>query len=552
MNFFKELSNLSLKRYFILSALVIFEIFATVWLYNTLKEKERQILSFEFESQSKEITTAIQKEISVNLEKIASLNALYSVIYPISRENFKTFTNHLVLPNTSIQALSWIPKITFKEKELFEAKTRSMGFSEFCITESEGNRMVAVAKRPEYFPVYFIEPFTGNEIAFGYDLASNPIRLKAMEKANKTSQIAATARINLVQLRSSDKGLLVIYPFKQKGELIGYFTGVFRIHDLIKRAIGDLPGKKCNILVYDISADKGDQLLAQLSAENQPLLADDHVFTIPGGMHFLQTIKIADRQWLMEMTPTQNYLNSRSDISWLILLLCIAISIGLFYHLFQYFKSESLLLNILPAEIAQELKAKGKSEARYFESATILFSDFKDFTETAARLTAPELVEEINYCFKGFDSITEKFKIEKIKTIGDAYMAAGGLPIPNINSVRNTVFAALEMQAFMSRRKAQNETANRTVFEMRVGVHTGPVVAGIVGDKKFQYDIWGDTVNTAYRMENVGETGKVNISQATYELIKDDAAFTFEPRGKIEVKGKGEIEMWFAEKVVGK
>jgi class 3 adenylate cyclase/CHASE1-domain containing sensor protein len=550
MIFFKELSNLSLKRYILLSALVIFEIFATVWLYNTLKEKEDQMLSLEFESQSKEITTAIQKEISVNLEKIASLNALYSVAYPISRENFKTFTKHLIFSNSSIHALSWIPKITYKEKELFETKIRNMGFLEFCITESAGKKLVPVAKRPVYYPVYFIEPFTGNEIAFGYDLASNPIRLKAMEKANLTNQMAATARINLVQVRSSDKGLLVIYPFKQKGELIGYFTGVFRIHDLITRAIGELPGKKCNIVVYDISADKGDQLLAQLSVENQSLLNDDHVFTIPEGMHFLQTIKIADREWLIEMTPTQNYLNSRSDTSWLILLLCIAISVGLFYHLFQYFKSENLLLNILPAEIAHELKANGKSDARYFESATILFSDFKDFTETAARLTAPELVEEINYCFKGFDSITEKFKIEKIKTIGDAYMAAGGLPIPNIDSVRNTVLAAIEMQDFMIRKKAQNEAANKTVFEMRVGVHTGPVVAGIVGVKKFQYDIWGDTVNTAYRVENVGETGKVNISQATYELIKDDATFSFESRGKIEVKGKGEIEMWFVEKVV--
>jgi class 3 adenylate cyclase len=116
--------------------------------------------------------------------------------------------------------------------------------------------------------------------------------------------------------------------------------------------------------------------------------------------------------------------------------------------------------------------------------------------------------------------------------------------------VKNTVLAAIEMQTFMIGRKAQNEAADKTFFEMRVGIHTGPVVAGIVGVKKFQYDIWGDTVNTASRVENVGETGKVNISQATYELVKDDPAFTFEPRGKIEVKGKGEIEMWFVDQAV--
>ena len=533
----------------LLSTLVIFEIFITFWLYNTLKEKEEQAHFYIFESQSKEIIASVQKEIFLNLEKIVSLNALYSVTYPISRENFKSFTKHLIFSNTSIQALSWVPKITNKEKELFETKTRNMGFSDFHITEKAGDKLVPVRQRPEYYPVYYIEPLAGNEIAFGFDLASNPIRLKAMEKAKVTNQMAATSRINLVQEHSSEKGVLAICPFKQEGKIIGYFTGVFRIHDLITRAISDLPGKNFNIVAYDLSAEKGDQLLAQLSVDGKSPVNDSHVFAIPEGMYFQQTIKMADRQWVIEITPTQNYLNLSSNTYWLILFMCIAISIGLCYHVLQHFKSENLLLNILPAEIAYELKSKGKSEARHYESATILFSDFKDFTETSAKLTAEELVEEINHCFKGFDFIIEKFKIEKIKTIGDAYMAAGGLPLPNKNSVRNTVLAAIEMQRFMIRRKVQNKAANRTFFEMRVGVHTGSVVAGIVGVKKFQYDIWGDTVNTAHRVENVCESGKVNISQATYELIKDDAAFTFEPRGKLEVKGKGEIEMWFVKDV---
>ena len=550
MNFFNELLKLSFKQYLLISTLVIFEFFLTVWLYDTLKEKEEQVHFSIFDSQSKEIIAAIQKEISLDLEKIVSLNALYSVAYPISRENFRSFTRHLIFSNASIQALSWVPKTTYQEKELLETKTRDIGFLEFRITEKSGDKMVPVAKRPEYYPVYYIEPLAGNEIAFGFDLASNLIRLKAMEKANVTNQMVATARINLVQERSSEKGILAIYPFKQKGELIGYLTGVFRIHDLLTRATGDLPGNNFNIVAYDISAEKGEQLLAHLSADDKSPVNDNHAFAVPEGMHFQQTIKMADREWLIEITPTQNYLNLRSNTYWLILLLCIAISIGLCYHLLQYFKSENLLLNILPAEIAHELKTHGKSDARYFESATILFSDFTDFTEASAKLTAEELVEEINQCFIGFDAIIEKFKIEKIKTIGDAYMAAGGLPLPGKNSVRNTVLAAIEMQTFMIRRKAQNKAANRTFFEMRVGVHTGSVVAGIVGVKKFQYDIWGDTVNTASRIENLGETGKVNISQATYELIKDDAAFTFEPRGKIEVKGKGEIEMWFVEGVV--
>jgi class 3 adenylate cyclase len=208
-------------------------------------------------------------------------------------------------------------------------------------------------------------------------------------------------------------------------------------------------------------------------------------------------------------------------------------------------RSENLLLNILPEKIAQELKEKGKADARDFEMVSILFTDFKSFTEQSARLSAAELVAEINHCFKAFDEIIEKYKVEKIKTIGDAYMAAGGLPVPYDDSVTNTVLAALEMQAFVASRKAENDAADKPAFQMRVGIHTGPVVAGIVGIKKFQYDIWGDTVNTANRMESSGEAGKVNISQDTYQLIKGDPRFIFDSRGKVDVKGKGEMEMYF-------
>lgn len=208
-------------------------------------------------------------------------------------------------------------------------------------------------------------------------------------------------------------------------------------------------------------------------------------------------------------------------------------------------RSENLLLNILPAEIARELKENGRAQARDFEMVSILFTDFKSFTETSARLSAAELVMEINACFEAFDVICDRYHIEKIKTIGDAYMAAGGLPVPTDDAVKNTVLAALEMQAFIAKRKAESDAAGKRAFEMRVGIHTGPVVAGIVGVKKFQYDIWGDTVNTASRMESNGQVGKVNISESTYMLLKDDPDFAFENRGMIEAKGKGEIEMYF-------
>ncbi len=206
-------------------------------------------------------------------------------------------------------------------------------------------------------------------------------------------------------------------------------------------------------------------------------------------------------------------------------------------------KSEKLLLNILPFEVAEELKTKGHAEAQLMDEVTVLFTDFKGFTQLSEKLTPKELVAEINECFSAFDHIMQKHGVEKIKTIGDAYMAAGGLPTANHTHANDVVHAALDIQKFMLTHKKQKETAGELYFEIRIGIHTGPVVAGIVGVKKFAYDIWGDTVNTASRMESSGEVGQVNISQTTYELVKEEFACTH--RGKIAAKGKGEVDMYF-------
>jgi class 3 adenylate cyclase len=209
-------------------------------------------------------------------------------------------------------------------------------------------------------------------------------------------------------------------------------------------------------------------------------------------------------------------------------------------------RSESLLLNILPAEVAGELKEKGSAEAKLFENVTVLFTDFKDFTRASERLTPQQLVNELDACFKAFDGIIGKYNLEKIKTVGDAYLAVAGLPLANSNHAVDMVNAALEIRNFMLGRKSQFAQPPIETFEIRIGLNSGQVVAGIVGIKKFAYDIWGDTVNTAARMEQNGEAGKVNISQTTYVLVKDK--FNCTHRGKIEAKNKGEIDMYFVEK----
>ena len=211
----------------------------------------------------------------------------------------------------------------------------------------------------------------------------------------------------------------------------------------------------------------------------------------------------------------------------------------------QKAKSDELLLNILPSEVAEELKANGATKAKDFSEVTVLFTDFKNFTVMSEQLSAQELVNEINYCYSAFDNIITKHGIEKIKTIGDSYMCAGGLPVANKTNAEDTVKAALEIRDFVNNEKQKRQSENKPFFEIRIGCNTGPVVAGIVGIKKFAYDIWGDTVNIASRMESSGEPGKINISGSTYELVKNK--FSCIHRGKIEAKNKGMIDMYFVE-----
>ena len=208
-------------------------------------------------------------------------------------------------------------------------------------------------------------------------------------------------------------------------------------------------------------------------------------------------------------------------------------------------KSDDLLLNILPADVADELKATGTAKAKSYESVSVLFTDIKDFTLISQNQSPEELVMEIDECFRAFDAIVNWNSLEKIKTIGDAYMCAAGLPVKTDTHAIDMVKAAIEIRDYMEKRKEEKIKRNETYFEIRLGISSGSAVAGIVGSSKFAYDIWGDTVNTASRMEQNSEAGKINISHATYKLVKDKYTCTY--RGEIDTKGKGLQKMYYVE-----
>jgi adenylate cyclase len=197
--------------------------------------------------------------------------------------------------------------------------------------------------------------------------------------------------------------------------------------------------------------------------------------------------------------------------------------------------------------VADELKKYNRVTPMHFNSASVLFTDMVGFTKIAERLSPGELIHELDACFAKFDEIIRQFDMEKIKTIGDAYMAAGGLPDVNQSHALDSVLAALQMQHFMVQMKKEKEAKNLPFWQIRLGIHTGPLVAGVIGTEKFSYDVWGDTVNTASRMESSGAAEAVNISKATYDLVQE--FFVCEYRGKLVAKNKGEIDMYFVKRL---
>ena len=397
---------------------------------------------------------------------------------------------------------------------------RNMKRFDFALSFAEQSYMLAKETNDEIGKlVYFVTIAEIRKDQEKYDLALNNYTI-AESMADSMGAIQ-----NLQEIYS---GLADIYA------ILGNFEKAYRYNEKFNEGRISLLDTEKNKALEKVKAFEDDKIKAEIDLLNKDAKIQDLVIR---------------RQKIIR--------NSIAGLGGLILLIAI-----LLWHRYRYIrrirntlaeknviiqdekdKSDKLLLNILPEQTAMELKEKGNSKARSFDMVSVLFTDFKGFTRMAEMLSPDELVAEIDHCFKAFDNIIAKYNIEKIKTIGDAYMCAGGLPVANKTNPVDVVKAALDIRDFMARLKESRMQKGQPYFEIRIGVHTGPVVAGIVGIKKFQYDIWGDTVNIASRMESSGEVGEVNISGTTHGLIKD--MFDCEHRGKVEAKNKGAVDMYF-------
>lgn len=212
---------------------------------------------------------------------------------------------------------------------------------------------------------------------------------------------------------------------------------------------------------------------------------------------------------------------------------------------FEKDKSDRLLLNILPSSVAEELKEHGKTSSFHYEEVTVMFTDFKGFTAFAEQNSPEDVVSMLDFYFRGFDNIISRYSIEKIKTIGDAYLCVSGAPEPTTSHAKIMVQAAIEFQQFVKDNQDKKFGIGSELLEMRIGLHTGPIVAGVVGSMKFAYDVWGDTVNIAARMEQSGEIGKINVSETVVAACGESFGFTY--RGELEAKNKGLLKMYFVE-----
>ncbi|ULQ50671.1 adenylate/guanylate cyclase domain-containing protein [Flavihumibacter fluvii] len=401
-------------------------------------------------------------------------------------------------------------------------------------------------------------PYTLNSIGKLYNRqGQTELALKYHEEALKKAMNAGS-KINIAQ-----SSLFIAYYYelkKQHDKALSYFEKARALATEI-RAAPEL--KQAYLGLSQSYYSKNDYKNAYKFRDQSALLADSLFTFAADSLQLKYTVGLKEKQIdiLTKDKDLKDLELKRQKIAKNALMVglgLVFLIIGILYRDYrlkvktnyildhQKAEIESLLLNILPAEVAHELQTEGHATPKYFDHATVLFTDFKGFTRMADALSPQELVAELNDCFMAFDDIIEKYNLEKIKTIGDSYMCAGGIPTPDPTATLKMIEASFDIIEYLKKWNEQRTAIGLKPWELRIGIHVGPLVAGVVGKKKYAYDIWGSTVNIASRMESAGEPGQVNISSSVYDIVKNH--YDCQYRGKISAKNIGEIDMYFVTK----
>ena len=493
---------------------------ASVGAFVAMRRAERDGLHAEFERESRRAFDLVRRELVASTEVIAGY-AGHLAVAPDEHCRSRAYARAALERHPSLRGLSWNRLVLGADRAAFEAEQGRERASFAIVERTTEGTLVRAADRASYVVVTCIEPETGNEKAIGFDLASEPTRAEALAKTFASRAPAATARIRLVQETGNAAGVLLVQAVEESGAraAVGTVSAVLRIDDLFARTLGSVSPEVSFALV-----DRASPAETLLFSYGGPVVADAAFVELP--------VDVADRPWVLRASTPKVALDARRSPqpwAWLAagaLMTALAASVVRSER-----TARELLRNVLPEGIAARLERGRRRLADRHDDVTVLFADIVGFTSLASELPPDELVRLLDDLFSRFDRITEALALEKIKTIGDCYMCVGGLDGAPEATVR-IVQAALDMV----------EVAARRNLTMRIGVHRGPVISGVIGRRRLAYDLWGDTVNVASRMETFGVPGRVALSDAAHAAVR--GRFACEPREAISMKGVGERASW--------
>ena len=511
----------------------------------------------ELQQRTDHLTTTFQRKIDEYYYMVVSLGAFHEASDQVQQEEYEAFTQHFLSIHSGILTLGWLKPVSAQERPSYEAKMAERGLTNFYIYEYNSKKKQVIAKaRSDYFPI----TFSAQKDVIGFDLASHPVGKNILEKARTTGRLVATSKLKIPgKPPDSLTILLPLYhedmphntPDSRRQAFRGAMIGVYSLEEIITNSLKGVQIDTLNFCLSDPSLPAAEQYLALYQSRTQTVEMKPDLSSCQNSVFYNHSIQIADQELSLRFWEIpENSGLAIPPLAGVTLLSGLLLTGTLVMYIVRSLddmaaiesereKSELLLLNILPKAIADRLKQNQETIADSFTEATVLFADIVGFTQLSQRISPTELVKLLNEIFSAFDQLTETYGLEKIKTIGDAYMVVGGLPTPCDKHAAAIAEMAMDMQQVIKQFNHQYHAE----LNIRIGINTGAVVAGVIGTKKFIYDLWGDAVNTASRMESHGLPGTIQVTAATYKDLQDQ--YVFQERGMILVKGKGEMMTYF-------